>query len=145
MSSKSIFAAALLLQLVLTGRAHGQIRSGTITGSVTDATSAVVPGAAVSIVNQETNITANMNASEAGQFVFPYLPAGHYTVTVTVPGFVIFKESGLKLETAQTVRVDATLKPSSVETTVEVQAQAAHIQTDSTSVSGALQTEAIDA
>lgn len=145
MSRKSVFNAALLLLLVLTGPAHGQIRSGTIAGSVKDASSAVVPGAAVLIVNQDTNITANMNTSEAGQFVFPYLPAGQYTVTVTVPGFVTFQESGVKLATAQSIRIDVALQLSSVDTTVEVYAPGAVIQTDSTSVTGALQREAIDA
>ena len=86
-----------------------------------------------------------MVASESGQFVFPYLPAGQYTVTITVPGFVTYKESGLKLATEQTARVDAGLKLSSVDTTVEVQAASQTIQADSTSVSGALQAEAIDA
>lgn len=145
MSRKTVFHAALMLPLVLAGLAYGQIRSGTINGSVKDSTGAVMPTAVVTIVNQETNITASMTASESGQFVFPYLPAGRYTVTVSAPGFVTFKESGLKLETAQNVRMDAVMNPSTVETTVEVQARSALIQTDSTSVSGSLQAEAIDA
>src|SRR5882724_8783482 len=136
--------ALLLLQLSMSA-VYGQIRSATITGTVKDATGAVMAGADVSILNQDTSISATMKTAEAGQFVFPYLPAGLYTVTVTAPGFVVFKESGVNLATAQTARVDATLKLSNVETTVEVQAQAATIQTDSTSVTGALGAKAIDA
>ena len=140
MSTKNApLRATLLLHLAVFCQVYGQIRSATITGSVKDGTGAVVANAAVSIVNQETNISASANATDSGQFTFPYLPAGSYTITVSAPGFVIFKESGVKLSTAQTVRVDAVLKLSTVETTVEVQAQAATIQTDSTSVTGALQ------
>src|SRR4051812_33238075 len=110
MSRKHVFGAALLL--ALSNLAFSQIRSATINGSVKDGTGAVVIGAAVAIVNQETNITANISTTDSGQFVFPYLPAGTYTVTVTAPGFVVFKETGLKLETAQSSRVDVTLKVS---------------------------------
>src|SRR4029077_2056190 len=68
-----------------------------------------------------------------------------YTVTVSAPGFVVFKESSVNLATAQTVRVDAALKVTSLETTVEVQGQAATVQTDSPSVSGATAAQVIDA
>jgi len=143
-SRRSIVSVALLLHLSMAA-IYGQIRSATITGTVKDATGAVLPDAEVSIVNQGTNISASAKTGDAGQFVFPYLPAGLYTVTVTAPGFVVFKETGVNLAAAQTARVDATLKVSSVETSVEVQAHAAQIQSDSTSVTGALQARAIDA
>src|ERR1700681_3586857 len=137
MHSKIAVAAWLLL--VSTPLVYGQIRSATITGSVKDATGAAIPLAAVSNTNKDTNITASAKTTDAGQFVFPYLPAGHYTVSITAQGFVGFKETGVSLDAAQTARVDATLKLSGIETTMEVQAQAAKLQTDSTSVTGALQ------
>src|SRR5262249_18252302 len=136
--------AALVLPL-LTSLAHAQIRSATIAGSVKDASGAAIAAAEVAISNQETGISTRMNTGEEGQFAFPYLAAGPYSVTVTAPGFVTFRESGVSLSTAQTARVDVTLKLSAVEPTVEVQAQAARIQTDTTSVSGAFQAKAIDA
>ena len=110
-----------------------------------DASGAIVASATVSIVNQETSIKASAVTTDSGQFTFPYLPAGPYTVTVTAQGFVAFKESGVNLATAQTVRVDATLKVSGVETAVEVQGQAATVQTDSTSVSSSIEAKVIDA
>src|SRR5262245_17461313 len=119
--------AALLIGLSAASLVHGQIRSGTITGSVTDATGAVVADAEVTLVQQETNITQKSKTTDSGQFTFPYLAAGGYTVTISHPGFVTFKETGLNVATAQTVRVDAVLKVSNIETSVEVQAQAATI------------------
>jgi hypothetical protein len=136
---------ALLLFVFLSSALHAQIRSATITGSVRDATDAAIPNAEVTIRNQETNISATMRTNDSGQYVFPYLAAGVYTVSVTAHGFSTFKETDVNLQTAQTTRVDAVLKVSNVETTLEVQAQAAQLQTDSTSVSGALEANVIEA
>jgi hypothetical protein len=142
---KALTRSALLLFATALSLLNAQIRSGTITGSVKDASGAVVPSASISLLNQETNITSDATSSESGQFTIPYLPAGVYTITVTAPGFVSYKQSGINLATAQTIRVDAALKVTAVETTVEVAAQAATIQTDSTSVTGAVGAKAIDA
>ena len=142
---KTVSVVASWMLLASTSLVYGQIRSATINGSVLDSTGSAVPGAEVSITNQDTNISAKLKASDSGQFVFPYLPAGVYTVSISAPGFVSFKESGVRLDTSQTARVDAVLKVSNVETTVEVQAAAARIQTESTSVTGAIQANVIDA
>jgi hypothetical protein len=143
-AKRTLLRATLLLHFAAISLVYGQIRSGTITGSVKDASGAIVGTATASIVNQETSITSSVQTTESGQFTFPYLPAGRYTVTVSAAGFAVFKESGINLETAQTVRVDAALEVSSVETTVAVEARAAAIQTDSTSVTGATQAQVID-
>src|SRR5262245_11255297 len=109
-STKSaLLRAALLLHMAAISPIHAQIRSATIIGTVRDSSGAVVAHAGVSITNQETGINASATTTESGQFTFPYLQAGTYTVAVSAPGFVFFKESGLNLATSQTVRVDATL------------------------------------
>src|SRR5215468_8586412 len=132
MSLKSAISfAALLLQLAASGVLTAQIRSGTVTGSVKDASGAVVAGAALSLSNQETGIEAKSTTGESGLFNFPYLASGTYTLTISAPGFVTFRETGILIATAQTARVDAVLKLSAVETTVEVAAEAARIQTES--------------
>ncbi len=144
-TKRTLFCATLLLHTAAISLVHGQIRSGTITGSVKDVSGANIGSATVSIINQETSINASVKTAESGQFTFPYLPAGRYTVTVSATGFAVFKESDLNLETAQTARVDARLEVSGLETTVSVEARAAEIQTDSTSVSGATEAHVIDA
>src|SRR5437764_2667422 len=141
---RTLLRATLLLHFAAISLVYGQIRSGAITGSVKDASGAIVGTATVTIVNQETSITSTVQTTESGQFTFPYLQAGRYTVTVSAAGFAVFKESGINLETAQTVRVDGKLEVSTVETTVAVEARAAAIQTDSTSVTGATEAQVID-
>ena len=87
LSHKNVPGVAWLLPLLFTSLVHAQIRSATITGTVKDVTGAVVAGAEVSILNQETNIATSMKSTDAGLFVFPYLPAGLYTVSISAPGF----------------------------------------------------------
>ena len=104
-----------------------------------------MPGATVIVTNQDTNAATELVTTEAGQFTAPYLPAGTYTVAVTLPGFAAFRRTGIVLATAETVRVDVELKVNQVGESVEVTAEAPLLQTDRTSVSGAIGAEMIDA
>jgi hypothetical protein len=135
----------LLLGFVFTSLAHAQIRSAAITGTVTDASGAVIPGAEVVVTNQATNIATKATTTEAGLYAAPYLPAGNYTVAVTATGFAPYRQVDVILATAQTVRVDVVLRVGAVEQSVEVTATAMQLQTDTSTVSGAVQTEMIDA
>ncbi len=141
---KTGWSTVLLLGLTFTVLVFAQIRSATITGTVVDPTGAAVVGADVVVVNQETNISTRTKTTDAGQFAVPYLQQGLYTVSVTAPGFVPYKQTQIALAAAQTIRVDANLKVGALETSIEVTAQAAQLQTDTTSVSGATQTDVID-
>jgi len=74
-----------------------QIRSATITGTVKDSTGAVVPDANVVVTQQETDTATALKTTAAGAYTAPYLPAGTYTVAVTVAGFVPYRQTGLTL------------------------------------------------
>src|SRR6266498_1294538 len=76
----------LALSLLLSGVSLGQIKSGVITGTVTDPTGAVIPGASASVVNMETNVAATAVTDETGSFTVPYLAPGSYAVNVEKPG-----------------------------------------------------------
>jgi hypothetical protein len=134
-----------LLTLACASAAFGQIRSATLTGAVTDPTKAVVPGATVIVTNQDTNAKNELVTGEAGLFTATYLPAGTYSVEVSLPGFATFRRTGITLNTAETVRVVVELAVNQVGETVEVAAEAPILQTDRTSVSGAVGAEMIEA
>jgi trimeric autotransporter adhesin len=136
---------AVALGLVCASWAHAQILSATITGTVTDPSKAVVPGATVIVTNQGTNIATELVTTEAGIFTAPYLPAGTYTVEVSLPGFGTFRRTGIEVRTAETVRIPVELAVSQIGETVEVAAAAPLLQTDRTSVSGAVTAEMIEA
>ena len=135
-----LFAAGLLAACV----AYGQIRSATITGSVTDAAGAMIPRAQVTVTEQETAISYKTITTDSGSFSVPYLPSGTYTASIVAPGFAEYKLTGIVVTTGQTVRADAQLKLATVGATVEVSAQAAQIQTDSSTVQGSVTSRAID-
>ena len=127
----------ILLTLAWASVAAAQIRSATITGTVADATKALVPGATVIVTNQDTNARSELVTNDAGLFTAPYLTAGTYSIEVSLPGFATFKRTGISVATAETVRVAVELAVSRVGETVEVVSEAPLLQTDRTSVSGA--------
>ena len=137
-------AVLFALGLFAGGLAYGQIRSATITGTVTDAAGAMVPRAQVTVTEQETAISYKTVTTESGAFTAPYLPAGTYTASIVAPGFAEYKVNGIVVTTGQTVRQDAQLKVATLGSAVEVSAQAAQIQTDSSTVQGAITAKAID-
>jgi hypothetical protein len=122
-----------------------QIRSNTITGTLRDSSGAVIPAADVALINQETNITVRTKTTAAGEFTFPYLQQGTYTLSVTVPGFAAYRERDLRLETDQTLRADVNLKVGTSQQVVEVRAQAAQLHTDSSTIEDTTQAAAIAA
>ena len=135
----------ILVCLAWTSVAHAQIRSATLTGTVTDPQKAIVPGATVVVTNEGTNVSQELVTNDAGLFTAPLLPAGTYSITVTLSGFAPFKRSGIVLNATETVRVPVELSVGAVGQTIEVSAESPLLQTDRTSVSGAIGAEMIEA
>ena len=115
-----------------------QIKSSTITGVVTDSSAAVVPGATVTVKNQDTNVSTELKTSSTGDYTVPYLPAGRYSVTVEAKGFQVYRATGVVMGTETTVRVDARLLPGSVSSSVNVVASAVALQSESPTVQSAV-------
>src|SRR5580704_1775552 len=95
---------------------------GTILGTVTDPSGAVVAGAQVSAKNIGTGQERVSTTSADGSYTIPELPIGTYTVTVTQSGFQTFVATGVTVDVASQRRVDAALKTGEVSTRVEVSA-----------------------
>src|SRR6202050_3412932 len=93
---------------------------GTILGTVTDPSGAVVAGAKVSVKNVGTGLERTTDTSADGSFSLPELPIGTYTVTVTQTGFQTFVATGVTVDVATERRIDAAMKPGEVATRVEV-------------------------
>src|SRR2546429_5048847 len=87
--TRSIFTAmtSLLLALSLTVRLDGQVAGATISGTVTDASGAAIPGAVVSVKNNATGDTRQFITDTAGLYAAPNLPAGTYEILQTAIGF----------------------------------------------------------
>jgi len=83
MSKRALFALALLLAAPLVAQEF----RGAITGTVTDATGAAVPGALVEVRNTDTVSVTTAQTNESGTYTVPFLIPGNYKVTVTSQGF----------------------------------------------------------
>ncbi len=131
--SRSLFAV-LFVFFCLAFLLQAQVDTGTILGTVTDATGAVIPGAKVTIRNEGTSFTQSTTTSASGTYVFTPLRIGTYTVEVEKEGFKRQRRAGLELNIQQQLVADVALSVGEVSSEVEVTAAAPVLQTESGSV-----------
>jgi hypothetical protein len=127
-------AAGILAFVLILGSAaflHAQAVSGTIVGSVKDTSGAAVGDVPVVVTDEGTGIARTVNTDSSGEFTAPSLPPGTYTVSVEAKGFKKTAMSGLQLGVDQKIRADVALQLGAVSETVEVQAAAPVLQSDS--------------
>jgi hypothetical protein len=114
-------ACCLLLALALMPRAAAaQTVVGRISGTVTDATGAVVPGAGVTVTNAATNLVRTATADADGFYTVTNLPVGTYVVTAESQGFKRAEQRGVSLTADSRLTVDMALEPGQVTETVQV-------------------------
>jgi hypothetical protein len=104
---------------------------GGISGSVTDPTGAVVPGALVTAVATSTNTTYKTITSSAGEFVFSDLPLGNYTVSVSALGFAAENIKNVSVSAGVMYALPVKVSVKSTAQTIEVQADALTLNTTS--------------
>ena len=122
-----------------------QVNSSTVTGTVTDPSGAKVSGAQVVVTNQATGVSVNTVTTGTGDYTVPYLISGTYKVQVTASGFAAQVAENAPVGNNATVHVNVVLKTGGVETVVQVDAGAAALQTDDTSVKTSISAQQIDA
>jgi len=110
---------------------RAQQTTADVVGTVQDSSGAVVAGANVTIENHGTNEVRSSQTNPQGEYIFTLLPIGHYTVKVDAPGFKSFIVPDLALAAGDRARVDAALQLGQQSETIEVTAQPAALQTDS--------------
>lgn len=99
---------------------HAQTITGTVNGTVTDASGAALPNAAVSIRNVATGVTTTATTNADGQYSVRFLQIGRYSVSVTSSGFKTFVSTEFTLEVNQVAKIDAPLTTGSASDTVTV-------------------------
>lgn len=120
-----------------------QTATGTISGTITDATGAIIPAAKVTIENVRTGVRQSSTGNAQGHFIQPYLIPGEYKVTVEHVGFEKSVTSGVMVSVQQTVSLDIALKVGEVSTSVEVAAAVAQLSTTSSTVSTVITNKAM--
>jgi len=102
---------------------------GAIAGVVKDSTGATVPGATVTIVNQDTGVTSRtLTTTDDGTFTANLLPVGNYTVTVSMPGFQTANAPNVIVRVATTSNVVITLQVGQISQTINVEGAATPVQ-----------------
>src|SRR5215471_6360376 len=129
--------------VALAGWAVAQNATGTIDGRVTDASNAAVPDAAVTIENTATNVRWPVLSNSDGRFYQRYLQPGSYRITVQKTGFQKYVQNNVLLDVEQTVSVTIPLKVGDVSTTVEVEAAAAQLATESSTIATTVNQKAV--
>ncbi len=84
--------------LLFTPSAFAQVQSGTLTGTVTDPTGAVIPNAAIVLTNQANGSKFTSKSNGSGSFTFTGLPTGDFAISISSPGFQSFTEKGIHLD-----------------------------------------------
>jgi hypothetical protein len=107
-----------------------QTTTGSIVGTVTDVSSAAVPGASVTVTNVDTNTTTKTPTDSSGNYVVTPLPVGNYSVAVEAQGFKRSVRSGIPVNVQDRVGVNFVLEVGQLTETVEVAASAPALQTD---------------
>jgi hypothetical protein len=125
----------LVVLLAAFGSAALAQSTAALNGTVTDATGAVVANARVVAINQATGVESVTQTDTAGTYLYPSLPIGIYRVQVSAPGFQSAIVANLKLEVATAATQNIQLRIGGTAETVEILADAALIETATTSMS----------
>jgi Carboxypeptidase regulatory-like domain len=125
---------ALLALLAMAGPLRAQSATGQITGTIKDATGAVVPGATVVATGELTGSKRESITGKDGSFVIPLLPVSTYSVTATLQGFRPAKRTGVRLSVDQVARVDMELQTGDLTEAIEVQASSVALDTETATI-----------
>jgi hypothetical protein len=125
----NVKARIALILLLASALLLAQGERGTLNGTVTDPTGAVVPGATVKVLNVATGVETTVQTTTAGVYRVPYLPPGTYKITVTAAGFKTAVRENVILGVAQTLTVDFTLEVGAVTDQITVSAEPPLLET----------------
>jgi len=115
--------------------ALAQDTTGTILGTITDASGAVLPGVTVTVKNTDTSQSRTIVTDDGGRYRVPLLAPGHYEVTAQISGFQTMVRSGITVTVGQQAVVDARLSLGNVSESVTVEGAAPLVETTTGTIS----------
>ena len=123
--------------------ASAQAVTGTLLGNITDSSGAAVPGATITALQVDTNVSRTAVSNEAGHYIFSSLLNGRYTVTAELQGFKKVVRENIKVDVNTTIRVDMPLEVGAMTEAVTVAAETPVLQTDRTDTGRILESKFI--
>jgi Carboxypeptidase regulatory-like domain len=134
-----VFFLAISFFFALGVVAYSQGTTGTFTGTVTDQSGAVVPGATITITNQATGVKYNLTSNDRGVYYVTSVQPGQYSFTVKKQGFQTYSTQNVEMSVDYTQRLDIKLTVGSETTTVTVEAAAPLVSTEAGRLSDVVQ------
>lgn len=122
------------LFLILAGSVWAQVDTGTISGTVRDATGAVIQKADVRIQQAGTELKVQVKTNNDGRFAVPDLRPGQYEVSATAPGFQTVTRTSVELRVQDRLSLDFELPVGEASTTISVEAEAQHLDSETSSL-----------
>src|SRR5438093_11253881 len=122
---------AIVCLSVFTLAAFAQTDRGTLTGTVSDTTGAVIPGVSIEAKNVQTGALYQAGSSETGNYTLAQLPAGTYELSANLPGFKRYVRTGIMVSVATTLRIDVRLEVGVAGDSVTVEAASPLLKTES--------------
>src|SRR6218665_2463323 len=139
---------AVVISLVLIDSmaetAFGQVLYGSVVGTLSDATGAVVPSATVTVTNQATGLSRQAVTDQNGYYSIPNLLEGVYDLSVTAGGLKPYTQKSVTVSINRATRADAVLDVGAGTESVSVEATSAVLQTNKADVSTTLDTRAME-
>ena len=105
-----------------------------IFGGVSDVQGAAIPGASITLTNANTGQARRILANDSGQYLFPSLPIGTYSLAVEQPAFKRYERTGILIQANENVKVDIALEVGDIKTTVSVDAAASQVEVRSSTI-----------
>ncbi len=140
----SWLAMGLIVIGSATRSASAQVLYGSIVGTLTDQTGAVVPSATVIVTNTSTGLSRQATTDAAGYYAIPNLPEGTYDLSVNANGFRPYTQKGVIAPINAVTRVDPSIQVGALTEQVTVEATTAFLQTSKSDVSVNLDPRAIE-
>ena len=135
-SLHGIQLVAFLLAFLFSGSqcVQAQVTTGSILGTVSDQSGAVIPNAKVSVTDVDRGITKTVTTNSTGAYRIDFLLTGNYKVSVSAPGFKTYVQNGVTLNAGVPVDVNAQLSPGAVNEVVQVTSDAPLVETSNAEI-----------
>jgi hypothetical protein len=123
------FMASCVMATCVAAAAHAQGTTSRVDGTVTDTTGAIIPGATVTLTNDQTGVSFETVTGATGNYAFEAVQVGTYTITAQLQGFKKFVSSGNPVNIGTPTTINVTLAAGGLEESVEVRASSQLVQT----------------
>jgi hypothetical protein len=139
-----LLAGILCLLVLATGPLSAQIDTGGITGTATDPSGAIVPGATVTLTNDDTKVVVSTKSTSTGTYSLNDIRPGSYTLRGEAAGFQTFTETGLQVHLQNTLTIDIPFTTGAVKQQVTVTAAAPLLQAENAAVGQTVTSETVN-